>query len=288
MGTQNPFRLSAAPFERPEQKTAEAKAVLFVSTERTETEPDYFHHLNASLKRDAPFVIRVLRHSRDTDSDPRHVLDLLEECRAIRSGKPFFDRKTTSKELRLTKNRIRKVFENWDSLSDAERETFRTAVARLGIDVDYYRYLQQIGGSGNDRKDRFAIVIDRDGKCHDLKTLEEIRDICRERGFDFCLSNPCFDLWLLLHLECRLTPQRKRKLLQNNRTSRNNTESGVLLSALAHHSKNITKAVFERTYLPKIRHACKRAAGLATEDGEILHAVGTRAPVIVAPLLEWL
>lgn len=288
MALQTQFRLSANAFDRPEPETDEVKTVIFVSTEGTETEPDYFDHLNASLKRKSPFVIHVLKHSRDTSSDPRHVLDLLEECHSIRSGKPFFASKTIKKELRLTEKRILAFFANPDAFSRRDQDEFKIAVAKLGIDVDYYRYLREIGTRRSGSKDRFALVLDRDGKCHDLKTLEEIRDVCREKHFDFCLSNPCFDLWLLLHLECQLTPPLKRKLLANNKISSNNTESSILLSRLAHHGKNIAKPVFEKIYLSKVRHASKRAAKLASDDTDILTNLGTRVPLIVNPLLPWL
>lgn len=288
MISQPQFRLSANAFDRPDSETADAKAVIFISSEGTETEPDYFEQLNSHLDRKSPYIIHILKHDRDTMSDPRHVLDLLEECRNIRLGRSFFGIKSKNKELRLTEKLILKFFNNPDAFSKKMQEKFKIAVTKLGIDVDYYRYLREIGTRKNVYNDRFALVIDRDGKCHNLKTLEEIRDICRERNFDFCLSNPCFDLWLILHLEFQLTPLIKRKLLCNNKVSNKNTESSIILSQHAHHAKEISKPIFEKIYLPKVRHASKRAAKLASNDTDILSSLGTRVPLIINRVLHYL
>ena len=139
------FRLSANAFDRPDSETAEPKAVIFISSEGTETEPDYFEQLNSYLDRKSPYIIHVLKHVRDTASDPRHVLDLLEECRNIRSGRPFFGIKSNKKEIRLTEKRILEFFSNPDVFSKKEQEEFKIAVTKLGIDVDYYRYLRETG-----------------------------------------------------------------------------------------------------------------------------------------------
>ena len=288
MISQPQFRLSANAFDRPDFETTDAKAVIFISSEGTETEPDYFEQLNSHLDRKSPYIIHVLKHDRDTMSDPRHVLDLLEECRNIRSGRSFFGMKSKNKELRLTEKLILKFFNTPDTFSKKKQEEFKIAVTKLGIDVDYYRYLREIGTRKNGYNDRFALVIDRDGKCHNLKTLEEIRDICRERNFDFCLSNPCFDLWLILHLEFQLKPSIKRKLLCNSKVSNNNTESSIILSQHAHHAKHISKTTFEKIYLPKIRHASKRATRLASSDTDILSNIGTRVPLIIDKVLPYL
>ena len=47
--------------------------------------------------------------------------------------------------------------------------------------------------------DEFCLVIDRD-RWGDAK-LSEIAQGCDQQQFFLALSNPCFELWLLLHLE---------------------------------------------------------------------------------------
>lgn len=51
--------------------------------------------------------------------------------------------------------------------------------------------------------DQFWIVLDTDhwiGPGH-IQNLVEVVRLCRQKGIGIALSNPCFDLWLLLHFD---------------------------------------------------------------------------------------
>ena len=283
------FRLSSNGFERPKEHIVETKRMIFVSAEGTCTEPDYFNLLNENLKRDCPFKIQVLDHHRDTNSDPKHVLDLLEECREIRThGMSLFARTVAEAEPELTEDRVLHFFEHPETLTETEKACVQIAIIKMGIDADYCRYLQEVGDQKTSGEDRFAIVIDRDSGTHTRDTIIEIRDVCREKHFEFCLSNPCFDLWLLLHLEFRLTTPVKKKLETNAYVSGKNTYSASLVAQHAHHAKSIPEMTFKRLYLPKIRSALKRAAKLATDEDAVIDRLGTRVPVLIQDLTRWL
>jgi len=282
----NSFRLSANAFERPPENVADAKSVIFISAEGTCTEPDYFGFLNDRLSRNCPFVLHALQHKRDTASDPKHVLELLEECRTIRTS--LFAKTVADATQGITEAQVRDFFDHPETLTKSDIKAFRSAVTKMGIDVDYYRHLREIGHPKPDSKDRFVLVLDRDAESHTRETLVEILDACRDKHIEFCLSNPCFDLWLLLHLEVRLTGTVKQKLLANEHVSKTHTYSCNLISQYANHAKSIQKAQFDRIYLPKMRHALKRARTLATSENDVLDQIGTRIPVLINQLLPWL
>ena len=285
----NQFRLSANAFARPPESIEDAKSVIFISAEGTCTEPDYFHHLNSHLKRGCPFVLHVLHHDHDTKSDPRHVLALLEQCRDIRAdGASLFVKSVADTAESLTEQAIQEFFDHPETFPEAKRIAVNSAIVKMGIDVDYYRYLRQIGNPKSAFADCFVLVVDRDRDNHSRETLVEIRDVCRKNNFDFCLSNPCFDLWLLLHLEVRLSTEVRQKLLANRHVSKDNTYSSKLVSDHAHHGKSIAEGKFEKTYLPKIRHALKRARRLAISEDDVIDNLGTRVPVLMDKVLRWL
>ncbi len=51
--------------------------------------------------------------------------------------------------------------------------------------------------------DQFWVCIDLDhwaGESH-MKNLTDVLSHCRRKGYRVAISNPCFELWLLLHLE---------------------------------------------------------------------------------------
>ena len=281
------FRLTANAFARPPENVAEEKAVIFISAEGTCTEPDYFNLLNRYLKRECPFILHVLRHDDDTASDPRHVLDLLEECRDIRTS--IFASKVTGATHGLTEERVLAFFDHPESFTETEKIKFRSAVTKMGIDVDYYRHLREVGQRADaSNRDEFVLVIDRDSKSHTRETLVEILEACRKKHIEFCLSNPCFDFWLILHLEVRLTPAVLKKLLENEHLSDGHTYSSKLISENAHHGKSIPEKTFRRIYLPKMRKALKRANKFAVSENEALNQVGTRIPELIKRVLPWL
>ncbi len=64
--------------------------------------------------------------------------------------------------------------------------------------------------------DELWLVIDRD-RWHD-KMLSQVAQLCSQNPhLNFCMSNPCFELWLLLHLEdIRLYDEETTSQLKSN------------------------------------------------------------------------
>ena len=66
--------------------------------------------------------------------------------------------------------------------------------------------------------DQICLIVDRD-KDSFVSTPENnqykyVLDKCREMGFQLCVTNPCFEFWLLLHFDEVFTLD-KEKLLDN-------------------------------------------------------------------------
>ena len=72
--------------------------------------------------------------------------------------------------------------------------------------------------------DQLWIVIDRDDWKE--KMLADIAQLCQQNSnLRFCMSNPCFELWLILHLEDieDYSEEDKKKLFENPRLSTHGT-----------------------------------------------------------------
>ncbi len=67
-------------------------------------------------------------------------------------------------------------------------------IARLEEYLDVYSV-----GEG----DQFWLVCDTDHwiESNHIRNLVEVAKRCKQKGIDVALSNPCFDLWLLLHFD---------------------------------------------------------------------------------------
>jgi len=67
--------------------------------------------------------------------------------------------------------------------------------------------------------DSLFLVIDID-KWGDKK-ISKVATLCKQSNFTLCVSNPCFELWLLLHEKdvTKCSKTEKEKLLKNKRIS---------------------------------------------------------------------
>ncbi len=64
------------------------------------------------------------------------------------------------------------------------------------------------------------MVVDRDKQNVSKEQLEEIICNCKKKGYNLALSNPTFELWLLLHIT-DIAPYNKEKLLNNEKVNKN-------------------------------------------------------------------
>jgi len=70
--------------------------------------------------------------------------------------------------------------------------------------------------------DELWCLIDRDNI--KVRNIVEADKHCREKGYEFCMTTPCFELWLLLHLRdiTEFPPEQRSALLLNKRDNPGN------------------------------------------------------------------
>lgn len=269
-------------FGRPDTEKEDAKSVIFISAEGKCTEPDYFCRLYERLREDHPdmkFAIEVLRHDGDSGSDPKSVFRLLEECRLVREDAFLFESTMKKLETQYTEDKVYEYFNCPENFTDEEKASFRSDLMQAGINVDYYRYLKKVGEERED--DIFAIVLDRDGRSHTKDALKEICSKARSKGYLFCLTNPCFEFWLLLHLvdiSQTLTKGDYDKFIDNKKLSKKHTYCSKCLSEIAHHDKSIVKSRFDELYYPNIGLALERVRVFETSENGVIDRVGSSLP----------
>lgn len=113
-----------------------------------------------------------------------------------------------------------------------------------------------------DKYDELWLVVDVDN-WGDEK-LSEVARLCVQKKFHLAVSNPCFELWLLLHLVSldRFSPAEKMKLLKNSKVTKNrNKLDHEILKILGKYNKaNLDSELF----LPNLEEAITRAEKLDT------------------------
>ncbi len=271
------FRLRSSAFERPEENMQiEPKKAIFLSVEGDETERNYFEHLQSYIettKYNSIIHIEVLRHKRgDGYSSPEYVIELLNEYMNIRNGELIPEQLPKDFTNMYSPNTVKQYLETPLSFSKSERNKMNGELLKLGIDLEYRRYLQLF----DHENDYFAVVLDRDCGSHSRKLMEECIKICKEKDYGCYISNPCFEFWLLLHL-CNVKTELAdlNKLLENKKLTNYHTYISNEISKRANHGKRISINTFLTVYLRQIPQAIKNSKDFALDLNEILDHLGS-------------
>lgn len=151
-----------------------------------------------------------------------------------------------------------------------------------------YRQIQDFVAEYDiDEDDQLWVVVDRDK--WEQKMLSEVARKCEQnRYLNFCLSNPCFELWLILHLEdvAQYSEDDKKSLSENKKVNSNgDTWTKKRLRSLMGGSYH--EAKYEAAgLLPKIKDAIARASKLDLNPKDRWpQEVGTRVYRLVNSIL---
>lgn len=275
------FRLRSSAFVRNDEiAKIDPKRMIFLSVEGDETERTYFQNLNDYL--DANLVqIEVLRHRRgDGYSDPVHVIELLEEYIDLRQGDLIPDELPSQFTEKYSKEFIQKYLADKSELAAEDQMQFSEDLLKIGIDIEYRRYLQYFKKD----MDYFAVVLDRDSDCHSKQLMQECLDKCSQNGYGFFVTNPCFEFWLLLHLcdvKSEFSDENLAILYSNKPISNKHTQVSSEVSKRAHHAKTISSPKFKQFYYPNISYALKNAESFATDFPDLFDKLGSNLPKLL-------
>lgn len=109
-----------------------------------------------------------------------------------------------------------------------------------------------------DKEDELWLVIDRDRWT--IKSIKSVAQRCAQNwAFSLALSNPCFELWLLLHLEdvAALPEEEKTRILKNKKEGHPDT---YLKRKMRHLLGSYQESNYDaRSLMPYVNMAVERA-----------------------------
>lgn len=232
-------------------KTDEATKKYFLVYEGSDTEVIYFDAIQ-NLREDIginPLIelIPIIRSfSEEGWSNPKKILDrvienLQESKEKLISYESLLNRImdylyetkviTTSKVLarniwktmqqtcvEILQNSLDDVVEDIESSCNTLIEALKDEYEVVNIVEDISGIIKEGGLTYEEGFDQICLIVDRDKESF-LSTPENnqykyVLDKCREMGFRFCVTNPCFEFWLLLHFD-EVFGLDKEKLLDN-------------------------------------------------------------------------
>ena len=150
-----------------------------------------------------------------------------------------------------------------------------------------YRQIQDFAAKYDmDENDQLWAVVDKDQWTEQM--LSGVARKCSQnKRFFFCVSNPCFELWLILHFEDveQYSEEDKKSLSENRKVNGNDTWTKKRLRSLM--GGSYREAKYETAgLLPKIKDAIARASKLDLNPKDRWpQEVGTRVYRLVNSIL---
>lgn len=136
--------------------------------------------------------------------------------------------------------------------------------------------------------DEFWVIIDRDdwAEEHHVDLEKLVADCKAEKNFYVAMSNPCFELWLILHrtdLSC-FSPEELDKIRQNQKMSNTKHYVDLVLEHLIGHPYN--KRLKGEDFIPFVYEAIGRAEMLHTEEDSLPKDLGSDVFLLVKKLVK--
>lgn len=153
------------------------------------------------------------------------------------------------------------------------------------------KLLKQAKESGSFKAtDEFWLIIDRDDweKTHHINLDQLVADCQKEKNFFLAMSNPCFELWLLLHLIdlAELDNDEKENLYENPRISSKKHYIDSLIDRAMNTGRGYNKKPDPRIFLPHIQNAIERAKALNIPGELFPSEFGTDVYKLVEKLIK--
>ena len=126
--------------------------------------------------------------------------------------------------------------------------------------------------------DEFWLIVDRDDweSIHKLSFEQLVIECKNENNFYLAMSNPCFEIWLVLHLK-NLTEfsEEEKALIYDNAKTGNKNYIDILLGQLQGGDRGYNKRPNPKIYLSLTKVALKRAKALDNLEEDYPKSIGT-------------
>lgn len=135
--------------------------------------------------------------------------------------------------------------------------------------------------------DEFWLIIDRDDweEIHN-HNFDKLVDNCKkENNFFLAMSNPCFEIWLILHLKDinEYDESEKQKIIANDKISNAKNHIDIVLGEIQ--GRGYNKRPNPRIFLPLTNIAIERAKELNKENEDYPTLLGSHVYKLIEKLI---
>lgn len=137
--------------------------------------------------------------------------------------------------------------------------------------------------------DEFWLIIDRDDweSIHKLNFDELVKECKKEENFYLAMSNPCFEIWLVLHLKnlTEFTDEKKALIFENAKIG-NKNYIDILVAQLQGGDRGYNKRPNPNIYLPLTKTAIERAKSNDILEEDYPKSIGTNLYKLIEKLID--
>ncbi|WP_298884754.1 RloB family protein [uncultured Polaribacter sp.] len=138
------------------------------------------------------------------------------------------------------------------------------------------------------KTDEFWLIIDRDHweTIHKINFDKLVADCKKENNFYLAMSNPCFEIWLIMHLKdiTEYSKEEANELLENASKSRKKNYIDVVLGDLQ--GRGYNKKPNPEIFLPLTKTAIERAKDLDKTNEPYPKKLGTHIYKLIEKILK--
>lgn len=291
---------------RPTEELHE-KPKYFLIYEGSSTEPKYFEGICKNKSKlainEKISIVSVLRSIDDlNNSHPKYALELGNEIKK-QSKNSFISKENflkSIKDLILAKKiddkekLIRQAEDyvkdyandeiNYDEIDNLVIDIFKEAVFE-NISTDILEYLknQRINLDYNEEIDVINLIVDRDKSSFKDYQYFNLLNECYKENIKLYVSNPCFEVWLLMHFD-EFENLDHQKLLENKRVSKSKKSrkyADKMLSNIIGYNKKDLK--FD-TFIDRVDDAIKREKNYCENLKELENKIGSNVGKLIENL----
>jgi len=137
--------------------------------------------------------------------------------------------------------------------------------------------------------DEFWLIIDRDDweSIHKLNFDDLVKECKKEENFYLAMSNPCFEIWLVLHLKnlTEFTDEEKELIFENAKIG-NKNYIDILVAQLQGGDRGYNKRPNPNIYLPLTKTAIESAKSNDILEEDYPKSIGTHLYKLIEKLID--
>jgi hypothetical protein len=218
---------------------------------------------------------------------PREPIPLVREGGFLEAEKMFI----LSYEGKISEKKYFEDFRNSELFNDSgliEVISLKRPTNRGSDPISVKKLLQEAKKEYRFKDtDEFWLIIDRDDweEIHNHSFDNLVADCKKENNFFLAMSNPCFEIWLVLHLKDinEFNEEEKRRIVANERISNSKNYIDTVLSEIQ--GRGYNKRPKPEIFLPLTKTAISRAKALDDENQDYPKQLGTHIYKLIEKLM---